>query len=240
MALQGNLKDMTVADLIQHNCMDHKTARLTIDRNGEQATLFFKGGNVPHATLGSLEGEEVVFQILNWKDGQFTLEMGFETPGETISRSWSGLLLEGARRLDEAGAATNGTHPPSNSTHIEGALQNKLSHIFANVSDIEGIAIIGVDGEVLAAKLQQSTIDEDDIGAIGAAILGLSKRSVDQLKRGGFKQALLQGIDGNIIITNITEDVLFVGLTPDKVNMGFVFSEAREITNEVREALQSN
>ncbi|MCB0191101.1 MAG: DUF4388 domain-containing protein [Anaerolineae bacterium] len=240
MALQGNLKDMTVADLIQHNCIDHKTARLTIDHNGQQATLFFKNGNVPHATLGNLTGEEVVFHILNWQEGQFTLEMGLETPGETISRSWSGLLLEGARRLDEAGAATNGTQAPANSIQFEEPLQNKLSQIFANVSDIEGIAIISVDGEVLAAKLQQSTLDEDDIGAIGAAILGLSKRSVDQLKRGNFKQALLQGLEGNVIITNVTEDVLFVGLTPEQVNMGFVFAEAREITNEVRQALQSN
>ena len=238
MALQGNLKDMAVADLIQHNCIDHKTARLLIDHNGQNATLFFKDGNVPHATLGDLEGEDVIYEILAWQDGQFTLEMGLESPNETISRSWSSLLLEAARRLDEASEAANGSQPAINFTQFDSLLQDELSEIFETLSDIEGIAVISIDGEILAAELNQASIDDKDIGAIGAAILGLSKRSVGQLKRGGFKQALLQGTDGNIIITSITEEVLFVGLTPSNVNMGFIFAEAREITARIREALQ--
>lgn len=40
MALQGNLHDMTVADLIQHSCQDGKTARIMIEHNGRHAGLF--------------------------------------------------------------------------------------------------------------------------------------------------------------------------------------------------------
>ncbi|HRV92578.1 MAG TPA: DUF4388 domain-containing protein [Anaerolineae bacterium] len=239
MALQGSLKEMTVADLIQHNCLDNKTARLTIDQNGQSALLFFKDGQVSHAAMGDLQGEEVVFQILNWHDGRFTLEMGFESPTESISRSWSGLLLEGARRLDELSEQTNGSPNSPSVTYANGAYQDRLSDVFEGLSDIEGMAVIGVDGEVLAARLPQAALDQDEVGAIGAAILGLSKRSVGQLKRSNFKQAFLQGTQGNIIITNITDEVLFVGLTPNDVNMGFVFAEAREITAKVRDVLSN-
>ena len=31
MVMQGDLQHMAVADLIQHNCQDHKTAKLVIE-----------------------------------------------------------------------------------------------------------------------------------------------------------------------------------------------------------------
>lgn len=102
MAMQGNLRDMTVADLVQHNCQDRKTAQLTIYHREEEADLFFKDGNVVHATLGDLQGEEVVYHILSWDEGTFTLETGVAPPTISIQRSWSGLLINGARLLDES------------------------------------------------------------------------------------------------------------------------------------------
>ena len=99
MAMQGDLNDMAVADLIQHNCQDQKTAGLIIKHNNQKATLFFHAGNVQHATLGKLEGEEVIYEVLSWQEGTFILEIGQKPPIVTISRSWSGLLLKGAQRL---------------------------------------------------------------------------------------------------------------------------------------------
>jgi hypothetical protein len=60
MALHGNLADMSVADLIQHTCLDQKTARLMINHRHQQAVLFFQDGAVLHATLDQQEGEEVI------------------------------------------------------------------------------------------------------------------------------------------------------------------------------------
>jgi predicted regulator of Ras-like GTPase activity (Roadblock/LC7/MglB family) len=75
------------------------------------------------------------------------------------------------------------------------------------------------------------------VGASSAAILGLSKRSVNQLKRGDFKQALIQGDDGNIIVTDLTNDTLFVGLTPNNVNLGMAFAETRTMADRLRDIL---
>lgn len=240
MALQGNLGEMDVANLIQHYCQDRKTAQLTIDNNGEQATLFFKEGAVQHATLGEIQGEEVIYQILDWQDGDFTLEMGYEPPTVTIDRSWSGLLLEGARRLDEA------KHLSTNhSKQEEKIVAKKKSEILAEVlaellqesSDIEGVAVVGTDGLVYSANVPQRALDENMVGASSAAVFGLSKRSVDQLKRGGFKQTLIQGDDGNIIVASLNDETLFVGLTPNNVNLGMAFAETRTMTAKLREIL---
>lgn len=245
MAMQGNLKDMTVADLIQHNCQDHKTATLHINHKGQQATLFFQDGAVLHAALGKLQGEEVVYQILDWQDGQFSLEeMEPDTaPASTISRSWSGLLLEGARRLDEENHSSNINSTLS--TQEEQPMAKKKSEILADTlaellqesSDIDGAAIVGTDGLVYSANVPQRALDENMVGASSAAILGLSKRSAEQLKRGSFKQTLIQADDGNIIVAGLNDETLFVGLTPTNVNLGMAFAETRMMADRLRNIL---
>lgn len=100
--MQGNIAEMAVADLIQHTCQDRKTARVTLANGAHEAMLFFKNGEIIHASLENTEGEEVVYKILSWKEGTFTLENGIKAPKSSIKRSWTGLLLLGAQRLDES------------------------------------------------------------------------------------------------------------------------------------------
>ncbi|MFQ5611072.1 MAG: DUF4388 domain-containing protein [Anaerolineae bacterium] len=242
MAMQGNLQDMAVADLIQHNCQDRKTARLTIEHNNQQALLFFNEGAVQHAALGDTQGEEVIYQILTWQEGQFTLaEVEPDTvPAATIKRSWSGLLLEGARRLDEASHLSETSLNQEEKTVAKKkseVLADTLAELLQESSDIDGAAVVGVDGLVYSANVPQRALDETMAGAASAAILGLSKRSVDQLKRGNFKQTLIQGDDGNIIVSGINDETLFVGLTAANVNLGMAFAEVRNIVATLKDIL---
>jgi predicted regulator of Ras-like GTPase activity (Roadblock/LC7/MglB family) len=237
MSLQGNLQDMAVADLIQHNCQDRKTARLEVEHNGQIATLFFHEGDVQHAAMGNLQGEEVVYRLLDWQEGQFTLEMDQTPPTVTINRSWSSLLLEGARRLDEATHLS--THQFETLQQEKKAMTKKRSEILADSlagllqesTDIQGVAIVGVDGLVYSANVPQRDMDEEMVGATSAAILGLSKRSATQLRRGNFKQTLIQGDDGNIIVSSINDETLLIGLTPSNVNLGMAFAEMRNMVS---------
>lgn len=237
--MQGNLQVMAIADLIQHNCQDRKTAQLVIDHDSTQAILFFKEGAVIHATLGDHQGEEVIYQILGWQEGQFNLEIGVEAPKTTINRSWSGLLLEGARRLDEEQHAlipTQEIKPMATKKKSE-LLADALAELIQESSDIEGVAVVGVDGLVYSANVPQRALDENMVGATSAAVLGLSKRSANQLKRGNFSQTLIQGDDGNIIVVSLDDQTLFVGLTPKNVNLGMAFAEVRTMVGKLRQIL---
>ena len=100
--MKGQLEDMAVADIIQHNCQDRKTARVSIKNGRRKAELFFKNGNVVHASSGDQEGEEAIYQVITWEKGSFMLKSDVEPPAYTITRGWTSLLLEGARRHDEA------------------------------------------------------------------------------------------------------------------------------------------
>jgi hypothetical protein len=99
--MQGSLKDMDLAELIQYICIDLKTVRVSIEGSTQKAVFYFDKGVPAHAESGQLEGEEVVYEALTWKVGTFTLESDIKPPKKTIERSWKYLMLEGARRLDE-------------------------------------------------------------------------------------------------------------------------------------------
>lgn len=237
--MQGNLHDMTVADLIQHTCQDRRTARLTVSNQGRDAVLFFRDGAVVHASLGQLDGEDVVYQVLDWEDGHFDLEFGVQPPAFTIKRSWSGLLLEGARLLDERADSEVLLRKEEEANRVEaknrtGRLAEVLEELLASSSDLEGAAVVGTDGLVYAASVQHQAMDEAVIGAASAAVYGLSKRSADQLKRGALAQTCIQGDDGHIIVASLDPETIFVGLTPKNVNLGMAFAEVRGMLARLR------
>ncbi len=116
-------------------------------------------------------------------------------------------------------------------------LADALATLLQESSDIDGAAIVGVDGLVYSANVTQKALDENMVGATSAAVLGLSKRSVDQLKRGTFTQTLVQGDDGNIIVVSLNDETLFVGLTPNNVNLGMAFAEVRTMVASLSEIL---
>jgi len=101
MGMQGDLHYMSVADLIQNLCMDRKEAELLIDHGEKMATLYFRKGTLVHAVQGQLSGEDAVYETLRWDEGTFAVQPGIKSPGESITKSWSNLLLEGARQRDE-------------------------------------------------------------------------------------------------------------------------------------------
>jgi CheY-like chemotaxis protein len=100
--IQGRLEVMSVTELMQSLEMGQKSCKLTLRHNGENAELFFTAGQCKHAQLGAVEGDGVVYQAVNWADGEFEIEFGASSDRETTTHSTTGLLMEAMRLLDEA------------------------------------------------------------------------------------------------------------------------------------------
>ena len=65
----------------------------------------------------------------------------------------------------------------------------------------------------------------------------MSRRGVSQLKRGNYNRTLIQGDDGNIIVANINDEALLVGLTPKGINLGMAFLEIRNMVEALQDIL---
>jgi hypothetical protein len=99
--IQGRLEEMSVTELMQSLEMGQKSCRLTLRRAGAAAELYFDAGQCRHAKLGDVEGDAVVYQVVQWADGEFEIEFGAASDRVTTTHSTTGLLMEAMRQLDE-------------------------------------------------------------------------------------------------------------------------------------------
>jgi CheY-like chemotaxis protein len=105
--IQGRLEEMGVTELVQSLEMGQKSCRLTLRRRDETAELYFDAGQCRHATLGSIEGDEVVNQVVHWTEGEFEIDFNGTSELVTTTRSTTGLLMEAMRIMDEASSVSS-------------------------------------------------------------------------------------------------------------------------------------
>jgi len=102
MAFQGSLKELPLPDIIQLVSVSGKTGRFSLRRDGHPGgEIFLRGGQIVHARAGDLAGEEAVYELAIWPEGEFTFHAGEESAESTIQKSNTNLLMEAARRIDE-------------------------------------------------------------------------------------------------------------------------------------------
>jgi CheY-like chemotaxis protein len=102
--IQGRLEEMGVAELMQSLENGQKSCRLTLRHGREDCEMYFASGQCKDAKLGSVEGDEAVFQAINWADGEFEIDFAGSSDRTTTTRSTTGLLMEAMRLMDEANA----------------------------------------------------------------------------------------------------------------------------------------
>ncbi|SRR5436190_12569828 len=101
MSFQGSLKELPLPDIIQLVSVSGKTGKFSLTRDNERGSIFLKAGQMVHAAVGDLIGEEAIYALAIWNHGDFQFEPGIEADRQTISKSNTNLLMEAARRLDE-------------------------------------------------------------------------------------------------------------------------------------------
>ncbi len=99
--MHGDLGEFALSSLISIVCNEGRQASLQIWHNGRQATIFFDKGEIIHAALDDREGEEAIYEALTWHEGHFSMKTGDPAPKRTVHDSWTGVVLEGLRRIDE-------------------------------------------------------------------------------------------------------------------------------------------
>jgi hypothetical protein len=101
MAFQGSLKELPLPDIIQLVSVSGKTGKFTLTRESDRVFIFLKNGQMVHATIGDLVGEEAIYSLAIWNHGEFQFSPGEDSDRQTITKSNTNLLMEAARRLDE-------------------------------------------------------------------------------------------------------------------------------------------
>lgn len=101
MALQGSLSELSLPDVIQMVSVSGKTGVFSVTRNDEVGRIYLRGGQIVDAAVGALRGDNAVYEMAIWSEGDFTFNPGEESDEVTIHLSNANLMMEAARRLDE-------------------------------------------------------------------------------------------------------------------------------------------
>lgn len=104
MPLTGTLRDLSLPNLVQVQCSEQNQSRVVITRGKRQGTLVFANGELIYAQLGDLKGEDAVYELLTWEEGDFRVDDQVPSLERNVTTPWSALLIEGLRRADEARA----------------------------------------------------------------------------------------------------------------------------------------
>jgi predicted regulator of Ras-like GTPase activity (Roadblock/LC7/MglB family) len=168
MSLQGSLKEMSLANLIQVNCQEMRSARLTLTAKNQKGEVFLSDGQVVHAAQGPHSGEQAVYEMLAWDEGTFMLELDIPPPEKSITVDWHELLLKGMMQVPERQSADK---------QSKGTIdQDTLTKLDA-IEGVRGAVISASDGVVLAASVPDS---EGETEAAVAVFVGTAANQLGQ------------------------------------------------------------
>lgn len=98
---QGSLADVKLPDIIQLMSVSSKTGCFILTRGQEEGQIFLDEGQIVHAQYDSLEGEQAIYAMAIWEDGQFLFVLDQTADRRTVNNRNTNILMEVARKLDE-------------------------------------------------------------------------------------------------------------------------------------------
>jgi len=105
---RGVLRRVGLQDVLQMECLACSSSVLEITTNQARGSVFVQDGQIVHAQLGELTGQEAFNHLMALAGGNFNLKPFTEPPARTMRGSWEFLLMEAARMRDEAHDTTLG------------------------------------------------------------------------------------------------------------------------------------
>ncbi len=105
-------------------------------------------------------------------------------------------------------------------------LVDRLRDLQASTPDVEASAIVSVDGLIMASALPTS-VEEDRVSAMSAAMLSLGERIASELGRGVLNQVYIKGNDGYVILMSVGEEAVLTVLARKEAKLGLIFLDMR-------------
>ena len=69
MAFQGSLRELPLPDIIQLVAVSGKTGVFVLKNGTDSGRIFLRKGQIVHAAVSGLEGEQAVYELARWLQG---------------------------------------------------------------------------------------------------------------------------------------------------------------------------
>ncbi len=217
MAIKGRLSEMSLPTLVQLTCQEGNRAQLSVQCSHGQAEFYFEEGNIVHAVLDDLTGEEVVYQALGWQEGEFSLETGVAPPAHSINTPWSALLMDGLQRRDEERWDTIEIEQIEEGYEMAENMQDILTELGGQVPGFVATSVAGMDGLGIASH-SSTAMDVEAINAQMTLLIKLVDTTVDKLSAGTMDHGLLTTEKAYLVWRFLSNKDYYLGLAADRRN----------------------
>jgi hypothetical protein len=123
-------------------------------------------------------------------------------------------------------------HAPSREERLAAA----LDALMENSQDILAAALVSLDGFTMAAALPDS-MQDDRVGAMSAAILGLGERAAAELGRGALTQVFIEGENGYVMLIAAGDKAVLTCIADIEAKLGLVLYDMRDAAETITEIL---
>jgi predicted regulator of Ras-like GTPase activity (Roadblock/LC7/MglB family) len=109
----------------------------------------------------------------------------------------------------------------------------QLGELRAYAPDIDGAAVISVEGLIIACSLPDD-LEEDCMAAMSAAMLALGERIAAELGRGLLDQVIIKGDSGYALLMSVNETAVLTVLVGEEAKLGLALIDMRHAVADLR------
>ena len=257
--VRGSLRTLSLPTIVQVNSVERHQARLQVNHQGRAGYIYFSGGEIMHAEVDSLVGAEAIYELLTWEEGVFTLEMGVLPPARTVTDGWSGLLMEGLRRIDERSVADSIGDPIGDKDSDNGddrdwgqrpiysispKASEQIEHLLEELLvKVEGRCVLmtGRGGRLIHWQGDISKGQAISLAALVSGSFSATAEIADVLRDEGqarrFKQSLQESDDFSIWSVSANEALILSIAFGNEIPLGLVRVYTLQTAQEIKELL---
>ncbi|OPL18659.1 MAG: hypothetical protein AVO35_04830 [Candidatus Aegiribacteria sp. MLS_C] len=227
MPINGTLSDIGFVSLLQFPNSSRKTGLLTVISIDGKAEFFYRKGELIHARYGKKKGRDVLVDIVDWSEGQFSFESGIEPDETSIQEDLHHILMWALKERDERkkdGVASSA----GLSVEIDRVLSSKLDQLLGTIPGIGYICMMTPEGQLLA----RSGVDERFMQML-EPFMGSVKGFVAEYPGGLTGKAFIEGDSVSLAIAGIDTEKTVVIATGPEIKLGRLSMVLGRITREL-------
>jgi hypothetical protein len=118
----------------------------------------------------------------------------------------------------------------------EELLERVLNRLMDGSPEIQAAALVSLDGFTMASALPEG-MQEDRVGAMSAAILGLGERAATELGKGRLTQVFIEGEGGYVMLIAAGNRSVLTCLADIEAKLGLVLYDMREAASSIAQIL---
>jgi predicted regulator of Ras-like GTPase activity (Roadblock/LC7/MglB family) len=118
----------------------------------------------------------------------------------------------------------------------EQRLADALNALMEESQEVQAAALVSLDGFTMASALPEG-MQEDRVGAMSAAILGLGERAAAELGKGRLSQVFIEGDEGYVLLIAAGDRAVLTCLADADAKLGLVLYDMRGAAETIADIL---